>query len=377
MNTESSSLTIYKVALSFLKGVTLNTLHALTDSGISLDELFSLSENSLASSLGQPLPHQLDAHRRAEALAAAEKELRFIERHQIRVMYADDPDYPMRLSQIAYPPPVIYQLGDTNLNTPHPVSIVGTRKITPYGAEATRRLTSELAAYFPDLCVISGLAYGVDAVAHSSAIESKVNTIAVVAHGLDTLYPALHRDLARRIIASGGSIISQYPSGVQPFRANFLERNRIVAGLADATIIIESEIKGGAMSTARHAFEADREVLALPGRATDPISAGCNHLIRTQRASLITSTADLIELTGWQPLGLSIGTSQRSLFPELDGEANVIYEYLRQQPSPRLPDEIHHHTGIPVSRIIALLSDLEFDGVLLRHPGNRYAAILT
>lgn len=213
--------------------------------------------------------------------------------------------------------------------------------------------------------------------AHSSAIESKVNTIAVVAHGLDTLYPAQHRDLARRIIASGGSIISQYPSGVQPFRANFLERNRIVAGLADATIIIESEIKGGAMSTARHAFEADREVLALPGRATDPISAGCNHLIRTQRASLITSAADLIELTGWQPLGLSIGTSQRSLFPELDGEANVIYEYLRQQPSPRLPDEIHHHTGIPVSRIIALLSDLEFDGVLLRHPGNRYAAILT
>ena len=211
----------------------------------------------------------------------------------------------------------------------------------------------------------------------SSAIESKVNTIAVVAHGLDTLYPAQHRDLARRIIASGGSIISQYPSGVQPFRANFLERNRIVAGLADATIIIESEIKGGAMSTARHAFEADREVLALPGRATDPISAGCNHLIRTQRASLISSAADLIELTGWQPLGLSIGTSQRSLFPELDGEANVIYEYLRQQPSPRLPDEIHHHTGIPVSRIIALLSDLEFDGVLLRHPGNRYAAILT
>ncbi|MDE7081345.1 MAG: DNA-processing protein DprA [Muribaculaceae bacterium] len=378
MNTEPDTDIICKVALSFLKGATLNTLRSITDAGISLPDLFSLPDATIAARLHSPLPHHLDSHHRAEALRAAQKEMTFIDRHHIQVHYADDPSYPMRLSQIQSPPPVIFQLGATDLNTPHPISIVGTRKMTPYGAEATRRITAELAGYFPDLCVISGLAYGVDSVAHTTAIDSRVTTIAVVAHGLDTLYPAQHRDLARRIIASGGSILSQYPSGVRPFRANFLERNRIVAGLADATIIIESEIKGGAMSTARHAFEANREVLALPGRTIDPISAGCNHLIRTHRASLLTSASDITELTGWQPLGISPNASPgqpRSLFPELDGDAHTICEYLRSQTVPRLPDEIHHHTSIPMPRLIALLSDLEFDGLLLRHPGNRYTAI--
>ncbi|MDE6427708.1 MAG: DNA-protecting protein DprA, partial [Muribaculaceae bacterium] len=150
--------------------------------------------------------------------------------------------------------------------------------MTPYGAEMTRRLTADLAASFPDLLVVSGLAFGVDAVAHTTALEAGVRTVAVVAHGLDMIYPAQHRDLAKRIIKAGGAIISQYPSGTKPFRNNFLERNRIVAGMSDAIVVTESDLKGGAMSTARHAFEADRAVLAVPGRTTDQISAGCNNL---------------------------------------------------------------------------------------------------
>lgn len=356
-----------------LKGATLDAVRDILNRGISLPELFELPESTIAAILGRTLPPPLDCYHRGEALAAAEKEMKFVERHKIKVLYADEEDYPMRLAQIQSPPPVIYALGQANLNATHPVSVVGTRMVTPYGADSTRRITRELAEYFPDLCVVSGLAYGVDSIAHATALETKVSTIAVVAHGLDTIYPAQHRDLARRIIAAGGAIVSQYPSGTRPFRSNFLERNRIVAGMADATIVMESELKGGAMSTARHAFEANRDVFALPGRAADQKSTGCNHLIRTQRATLITTAADLIEVTGWKPLGLKVEACHRSLFPELDGDARSIYDYLRMEPEPRPIDLIHHHTGIPMSRLMGLISDLEFDGVLIRHPGNRIA----
>lgn len=362
---------IYKVALSFLKGATLDALHQIMDRGISLPDLFELPESTICAILDRPLPEPFDPYHRSQAMVLAEKEMRFVERHHIRVLFADEQDYPIRLAQIQSPPPVLYMLGKTTLNQPHPVSVVGTRMVSPYGADSTRRITRELAEYFPDLCVVSGLAYGVDCIAHTTALETKVTTLAVVAHGLDTIYPAQHRDLARRIIGAGGAILSQYPSGTRPFRSNFLERNRIVAGISDATIVMESELKGGAMSTARHAFEANRDVFALPGRASDSKSTGCNHLIRTQRAHLITTAADLIEVTGWQPLGIKVEARHRSLFPELDGDARLIYDYLRLEPEPRAIDLIHHHTSIPMSRLMALISDLEFDGVLIRHPGNR------
>lgn len=375
--TTTSPQNLYKVALSMLRGGSLPLLHNLDQRGISLTEFFTMSDHSLSGIFGPGRLDGIDAASRQKALIQAENELKFTSAHKIRPIFITDEDYPLRLAQIEQPPLLIYLLGAANLNSPHPLSVVGTRKVTPYGAEATRRLTREIAEYFPDdLLVVSGLAYGVDSIAHSTALECNVPTVGVLAHGLDTIYPSQHRDLARRIIEAGGALITQYPSGVRPFRSNFLERNRIVAGISDATIVIESEMKGGAMSTARHAFEANRDLFALPGRAGDPMSAGCNHLIRKQRASLITTAADLLEVTGWKPMGIAVRPEHRSLFPELEGDAATIYEYLRFESEPRHIDIIYHFTGISMARLMSLLSDLEFDGVLVRHPGNRFAVAL-
>ena len=194
-----------------------------------------------------------------------------------------------------------------------------------------------------------------------------------MAHGLNMIYPAAHRDLARRIIHAGGALISEYPFGSQPYRQRFLERNRIVAALADVTVVTESDIKGGAMSTANTAFSYSRDVMALPGRVTDKLSSGCNHLIRKEKARIITGVADLIELTGWKPLDLKIDTTQRNLFPELEGEPKLIYETLKYEKEPMLTDNLHRLTLIPISRLLSLLGELEFDGIVIRHPGGRYS----
>ena len=167
--------------------------------------------------------------------------------------------------------------------------------------------------------------------------------------------------------------MSEYPFDSKPYRQRFLERNRIVAALADVTVVAESDIKGGAMSTANTAFSYSREVMALPGRLTDKLSSGCNHLIRKEKARILTSVADLIEVTGWRPLDLKIDTTQRNLFPELEGEPKLIYETLRYEKEPMQTDRLHQLTLIPIARMLSLLGEMEFDGIVIRHPGSRYS----
>ena len=375
MLTKDTELT-FQVAFSMLKGASYDVWLALQERGISLSDFFEADDMALRNAAGGDKMRLPDRYARDEAMVRARRELEFTSKHNIRPLWVEGDDYPWRMVNVANPPLVIYMLGQCNLNVEHVASVVGTRKLTPCGAEFTRRFIGDLAGYFPDLVVVSGLAYGTDAVAHQAALDAGVPTVGVLAHGLDMMYPASHRDLAKRMLAAGGGLISQYPSGTRIYRNNFLERNRIVATLSDATVVIESEIKGGAMSTARHAFEADRDVYAVPGRVSDPMSAGCNHLIRKQRASLLTAAADLIERTGWTPLGAHINPDQRSLFPELGGEPKVIYDYLRFEPEPRGADQIHLHTGLPMGRLLSLLADMEFDGVLIRHPGNRFSVAL-
>lgn len=284
-----------------------------------------------------------------------------------------DDDYPTRLYAVEDAPIFIYVLGAADLVSRHIISVVGTRKPTAYGIGFSGSLVKDLATYFPDLIVVSGLAFGIDAAAHRGALEAGVTTIGVVAHGLNMIYPAAHRDLARSIIQQGGALISEYPFDSQPYRQRFLERNRIVAGISDVTVVVESDIKGGAMSTANTAFSYSRDVMALPGRISDKLSSGCNHLIRKQKAHIITSPADLIELTGWQPLDLKIDTSQRNLFPELDGDTKIIYEALRFSQEPLTTDRLHMLTLIPMPQLMSILGEMEFDGIIIRHPGNRYS----
>ncbi|MDE5789961.1 MAG: DNA-processing protein DprA [Muribaculaceae bacterium] len=363
---------ILKIGVSFTPGVTAEVVRKIEEIGMSLCDFFECDTSSLSASLGLPYL-KLEKLHREEALFKARREMEFVEKHGIRVYYLGDEDYPMLLRETIDAPVVLYQLGETDLDAQHIINIVGTRRNTSYGVSFCENFIKDLAGYFPDLVVVSGLAYGIDSLAHKGALANGLPTVAVVAHGLDTIYPAAHRDLARRIIKSGGSIITEYPSGTTPFQKRFLERNRIVAGLSELTIVVESPIKGGAMSTANMAFSYSRDVGAVPGRVSDPMSEGCNLLIRKQKASLVTSVADIIEILGWSPGGVSVKPKQRNLFPELQGEAREIYEILKFASDPMSVDGLYQKTKIHIPKLTATLTEMEFDGIIVRLPGNRYA----
>ena len=363
---------IGRIALSMVKGLTVDIVRALPETGLSVDDFFNYEISQLCRTLNLSRNIKITDKDRKEALEIAKKEYQFVERHGIRVYSIIDEDYPWLLRQLPDAPIALYQLGDTDLNNEHTVSVVGTRRAKNYGYEFTKQFVSDLGGYFPDLCIISGLAYGIDSAAHSAAIDSNLTTVAVMAHGLDMIYPAQNRDLAKRILKSGGAIISEYPSGTTPYAGRFLERNRIVAGLSPLTVVVESEIKGGAMSTANFAFTYNRDVMALPGRISDVMSGGCNHLLRKEKAHLVAAAADVIELMDWRPLNVRIEPKQRNLFPELNGNSKRVYELLKFNSEPMSVDNLYNRTGISVPELLSVLTELEFDGIISKLPGNRY-----
>lgn len=364
--------TLFRIALGMTKGMTAPVARRIQETGMSAEEFFGRDSHELVRILGLNGNLRFDDKCRQDALSRAGVEIDFVGRHSIRVYSLLDDDYPWLLREIPDAPVTLYQLGETDLNSPHSASVVGTRRCTSYGLNFSKDFVTDLGGYFPDLNVVSGLAYGIDAAAHQAALDSGISTVAVMAHGLDTIYPARNRDLAKRIIRSGGSILSEYPSGSAPYAGRFLERNRIVAGLSHITVVVESEIKGGAMSTANLAFSYDREVMALPGRACDRMSAGCNHLIRKEKARLISAAADVIEIMDWRPLDVKIEPRQRNLFPELEGTASRIYEILKFESEPIAVDSLFVRTGISIPELMATLTELEFDGIISREAGNRY-----
>ncbi len=369
----SDNGTTFRIALSMTPQVNAEVVRRMNETGISPEEFFSLETPALSERLGLNSTVRFEKMHRDEALFAARKETEAIANHRIKALYLGDDDYPVRLSQIPDAPVVLYVLGDADLDSRHILNVVGTRKPTPYGVGFAQKLVKDLAVYFDDLTVVSGLAYGIDSAAHTAALEADAVTVAVVAHGLNMIYPAAHRDLARRIIHNGGAVVSEYPFGSPPYRQRFLERNRIVAGLSDVTVVVESDIRGGAMSTANTAFSYSRDVMALPGRISDKLSSGCNLLLRKEKAHLITAAPDLIELTGWQPLDLKIDTTQRNLFPELEGDSKKVLDAISRYHEPLQIDRISHLTGLPIPTLMGILADLEFDGIVTRHPGNRYS----
>lgn len=364
---------VFEMAFSFMKRLNANFIREISERDISPEEFFTLPTKELSSRLGITANHSFDKLEREEALALAMKEWEEIKNHGIKALFFLDDNYPARLAEIEDAPIIIYKLGDADLDSAEIVSIVGTRKPTPYGVEFCKKLVSEISVYFPKALIVSGLAYGIDAVAHKGALESDLPTVAVVAHGLNMIYPANHRGMAKEILRKGGAIISEYPFGVKPFKPNFLARNRIVAALSDLTVVVESALKGGAMSTANFAFSYSREVAALPGRISDELSAGCNNLIRKQKASIIEGITDFIEISGWKPLDIGLSVTPGNLFPELEGDTKNIYELLKYSPEPVQPDFISQKSGLPISRVIAILSEMEFDGIVIRYPGNRFS----
>ncbi len=363
---------LHKVALSMMPHVDAALARVMSESGVSPSAFFTLEPRELSSRLGLTL--KFDSACRDEAMFKARRELDFMERHSVRALYLYDDDYPFLLREIPDAPVLLYVLGNTDLNA-HPVlSLVGTRRCTPYGVGFCRSLVSDLAPYLPSAMVISGLAYGIDAAAHTAALDNGLVTVAVLAHGLDMIYPAAHRDLARRILSTGGALVSEYPVGTRPFQGRFLQRNRIVAGMSEVTFVAESEVKGGAMSTANQAFSYSREVVALPGRVSDVSSSGCNLLIARNKAHIFTSVPDVMELMGWKPeiMGHQVQVGSPRLFPELEGDSAKVFQCLQASGCPMSVDEIHVATSLSVPSLMASLTELEFDGIIVRLPGARY-----
>ncbi len=363
------------MALSFVPGTDATFVRHMEEAGVTTEEFFSSSQQELSMRLGVKNPQILDKMIRDEALFKAKRESEFMERHGIVSFSITDEDYPQRLSDIDRAPMTLYRLGEADLDAEKMFSIVGTRHATSYGSRYVASLVEDLAPYFPGLVIVSGLALGIDSAAHEAALKAGLPTVAVVAHGLNTIYPAVNRDLARRIIAAGGAIVSEYPSGVTPYRSRFLERNRIVATMTDAVLVAESAEKGGAMSTAAVASSYGRELLALPGRVGDEMSAGCNRLIRSQKALMAGSAVEMMSMLGWQPKAVRTAPKQRDLFPELTGKEKSIYDALRFSQEPLPVDALRERTGIPIHELMASLGEMEFEGIIDRLPGNRFTLI--
>lgn len=366
-----------KIGFSLTKGVHAEIVRCMDDKGVDIKDFFEMPSLELCDILGISRANIFSQSSRDEAYSLAWKELEFIEKHNIKLLYIGDEEYPERLRECYDAPVVLYMLGESDLNAEHFISVVGTRKATQYGANFCKSLVSDLGDMLcNELTVVSGLAYGIDALAHSACLDRRLPTVGVLAHGLNMIYPAAHRDLAHRIVKSGGCLLTEYASYKKALRPHFLERNRIVAGLSDVTIVVESDIKGGAMSTAQRSIEYDRDVMALPGKINDEMSRGCNHLIRKNKASMITCATDLIEQMNWFPKELNVIPRQRVIFPELSQEEKSIYDLLRLNNRDYTIDEIRHNLCIPMPKLQALLMELEFNGVIIRCPGNKVALSL-
>lgn len=363
--------TLYKMAFSFLKRMNASVLCQIAEKGVTPEEFFLLPTKELLLKTGLALNRDYDRAARDEALGLARVELKNIEAHHISPLFLLDEDYPRLLAETFEPPIILYKLGEADLNGPHNTAIVGTRKPTSYGVDFCNRIVEDISRYFPDALIVSGLAYGVDATAHRKALETDLTTVAVLAHGLNMIYPASHRNLAKEILRKGGALLSEYPFNTKPFKPRFLARNRIVAGIADVTIVVESNIKGGAMSTANYAFLYNRELMALPGRFGDDQSSGCNHLIRKNKARLLENISDIVNATGWIPEGKGIEKPEANIFLPPEGEALQLYNLLKYENQPVVVDSLVTRLGISASRLLALIGELEFDGLVMRHPGNR------
>ncbi len=301
----------------------------------------------------------------------AERELKFISKHKIETCFYADENYPKRLKQLIDAPFLLYYRGHANLNQEKIISIVGTREATEYGKNFCTRFLEELASH--PILVISGLAYGIDIAAHRAALKNKLPTLGVLAHGLDHIYPAAHKNIAVKMIENGG-VISEYVSETKPDREHFPERNRIVAGMSDAIIVVEAALKGGALITAEYGNSYNRDVFALPGRNNDAVSAGCNKLIKTHKASLIESADDLIYMMGWEQKQISKKNKQAALLLNLTPLESMIVEKLTTVERIHI-DELHQAFEIPSSELALVLLNLEFSGIIKSLPGNFFVRL--
>lgn len=313
-----------------------------------------------------------------DAMKRAEVEAKYMEEHKIRAYTLLDDDYPQRLLECADAPLVLYYIGNADLNQTKIISIVGTRQITSYGKDICRKFIRELHEMCPQVLIVSGLAYGVDICAHRESLANGYDTLGVLAHGLDQIYPYHHRDTAAKMVEHGG-LLTEFMTQTNADKVNFVRRNRIVAGISDATIVIESAAKGGSLITAEIAQSYDRAVFAFPGNVNQPFSEGCNNLIRDNGAGLISNAEDFVKAMGWQNdavrrQALAEGI-ERQLFPELSPEEQKIVSLLQQTNDLQL-NIISVKAGFAINQTTALLFQLEMKGVVKPLAGGMYHLLM-
>jgi len=362
---------IYRIALTLIPGIGNMLGKKLISYCGSVEAVFSEKQDHLlripgiGSALAQSILNQ-------KSFSRAEKELRFIQRYAIQPFFYLDDNYPERLKQCEDNPLMIYYKGTVDLNHYRPLAVVGTRRISEYGKIECKRIIDELSPFGP--LIISGLAYGVDTCAHKSSLEAGLSTIGVLGHGLDKIYPSQNKQLAEKMLRQGG-LLTEFLSESNPDAENFPQRNRIIAGLCDAVVVIEAGFKGGALITADIANSYNRDVFALPGRVSDIYSAGCHFLIKTNRAALIENAADLIFALGWE-IDKTIISPQLKLFEDLSVEEEKMIDILREKGDSNV-DTMVCVSKMTSGNVASVMLNLEFKGIVKLLPGKVYRLIMS
>ena len=370
--------TLYLMALTQVSSLSLTNLHLLIEELGSASAIYENRKN-----LGQLLPSastkildgmgNFDIH-----LARAEEELEFCRKGKVQCLGLNDEAYPQRLRDCPDAPVILFYRGTANLNAQHIVSMVGTRQITSYGKDLCRTFIRDLKRVCPDTLVVSGLAYGVDVHCHRAALEEGLDTVGVLAHGLDQIYPRLHRETAKQMASQGG-LLTEYMSHTPIDKRNFVQRNRIVAGTADAVIVVESATKGGSLITADIAQSYNRTVWAFPGRVFDNYSSGCNRLIFSNCASLLTNAEDFCLAMGWtddvrHQKQLSEGVQQELFAGDFTADEQRVLQALAKDDSKQM-NVLTVETNIPVGELSSLLFSLEMKGAVRALVGNKYKLV--
>lgn len=356
---------IYKIAFSRLHGIGPSRASQVISKIGTIEDFFSLKlqEIYLQTGIAKSILQNLN---REGALGEAEKQMKFNEKHQITTHFFLDNDYPRRLKQCSDLPIVLYSKGNMNLNNRKIVSVVGTRNQTEYGHRILKEFINSISDL--EILVVSGLAYGVDISAHRLCLENNIQTVAVLGHGLDRIYPSKHKNTAIEMINHGG-LLTEFGIGTKPDRENFPMRNRIVAGLADATIVIESKAKGGSIITAELANDYSRDVFAFPGDIDRPYSEGCNQLLRNQKAHLITNGNDFLKFMNWDDQ--KNNSKQKILFEDYSEEEKMVLKILQQDSEIHM-DVISMKTKISASKMNVLMFNLEMKNAVVQLSGKRY-----
>ena len=362
----------YKVALTMVRGVGPLIAKKLISSFGTAEMIFTSSKKSLEAvpGVGSILAEQI---KKPGLLERAEKELSFIDKIGGDIICFEDPDYPRRLLDCEDLPIVLYRKGAMKVNANRVLGVVGTRKMTSYGKKMVEEILEELACRFPDLLVISGLAYGVDGCAHRKAVELGLQSIGVVGHGLDMLYPAEHRALANRMMQNGG-LISEFHSKSVIDRKNFVSRNRIIAGMSDVVLVVESGMRGGALLTAEFANSYNRDVCAVPGKVGDPYSMGCNQLIKTNRAVMVESSDDIIDLMNWDEQQESKGKVPVAISTllNLTEKERLVVSALEIEDKMQV-NHLSRKLQISMGELSSLLFEMEMKDLIISMPGGIYS----